>query len=100
MGRERPKWLKLQRRIFHQTRLKDTHTSIKMDAGHIMELCMYVGRWNPLIRFSGGIEDMIFDPLLGPIDRYNDDDIGGIEENHDYENDGRYFTKLLFEQSH
>ena len=44
---------------------------------------------------------MIFEPLLGPFDRYiDDDDIGGIEENHDYENDGRYFTKLLFEQSH
>ena len=38
---------------FHQTRLKDTHSSIKMDAGHIMELCMYVGRWTPLIEFSG-----------------------------------------------
>ena len=38
---------------------------------------------------------------MGPFDRYiDDDDIGGIEENHDYENDGRYFTKLLFEQSH
>ena len=44
MDRERPKWLKLQRRIFHQTRLKDTNSSMKMDAGHIMELCMYVGR--------------------------------------------------------
>ena len=44
---------------------------------------------------------MIFEPLLGSFDRYiDDDDIGGIEENHDYENDGRYFTKLLFEQSH
>ena len=43
---------------------------------------------------------MIFEPLLGPFDRYDYDDIGGIEEKHDYENDGRYFTKLLFEQSH
>ena len=38
---------------------------------------------------------MIFEPLLGPFDRYDYDDIGGIEEKHDYENDGRYFTKLL-----
>ena len=44
MGRERPKWLKLQRRIFHQTRMKDINRSIKIDAGHVMELCMYVGR--------------------------------------------------------
>ena len=43
---------------------------------------------------------MIFEPLLGPFDRYDYDDIGGIEEKHQYENDGRYFTKLLFEQSH
>ena len=45
--------VELQRRIFRQTRLKDTHSSIKMDAGHIMELCVYVGRWTPLIEFSG-----------------------------------------------
>ena len=37
---------------------------------------------------------------MGPFDRYDYDDIGGIEEKHDFENDGRYFTKLLFEQSH
>ena len=43
---------------------------------------------------------MIFESLLGPFDRYDYDDIGGIEEKHDCENDGRYFTKLLFEQSH
>ena len=44
---------------------------------------------------------MTFEPLMGPFDRNNDDDdIGGIEENNDYENDGRYFTKLLFEHSH
>ena len=43
---------------------------------------------------------MIFESLLGPFDRNDCDDIGGIEEKHDCENDGRYFTKLLFEQSH
>ena len=43
---------------------------------------------------------MIFEHLLGPFDRYDYDDIGGIGEKHDYESDGRYFTKLLFEQSH
>lgn len=43
---------------------------------------------------------MIFEPLLGPFDRYDDDNLGGIEYNHDYENDRSYFTKLLFEQSY
>ena len=54
----------------------------------------------PPNRVIRGIEDMIFEPLMGPFDRYDDDDIGGIEENRDYKNDGRYFTKLLFEHSH